>query len=184
MERNEDTDGSHLLPLARLPGHEPVAFTLTPDKAARADLAVALDLLGLPKLRFEGKLSPEAGGDWRLTARLGATVVQPCVATLQPVTTRIDEDIGRLYLRDAPTPEPGEVEMPEDDSADPLPQVLDLSEVMAEALALALPPYPRADDAALDAAQFAEPGKTPMTDDDAKPFAGLEVLKQRLEDKD
>jgi hypothetical protein len=42
------------------------------------------------KLRFIGTLEPEGAQDWRLTADLGATVVQPCVVTLAPVTTRLE----------------------------------------------------------------------------------------------
>lgn len=184
MERNEDKGDSHLLPLARLPGNEPVDFSLIPGKETRDALAGQLELLGLAKLRFQGKVVPEGKGDWRLLAHLGATVVQPCVVTLQPVTTRLEEDVTRLYLRDMVLPDAGEVEMPEDDTAEPLPPSLDLAQVMAEALALALPPYPRAPDAALDEAQFTEPGKAPLRDEDLKPFAGLEALKQRLEDKE
>jgi hypothetical protein len=51
---------------------------------------------------------------------------------------------------------------------------------MAEALALALPDYPRAPDAELEAGQFAAPGVAPMTDDEAKPLAGLAALRDRL----
>ena len=41
-------------------------------------------------------------------------------------------------------PDGDEVEMPEDDTVEPMPEVIDLAEVAAEALALALPLYPRA----------------------------------------
>jgi hypothetical protein len=40
--------------------------------------------------------------------------------------------------------------MPEDDTTEALPERLDLSAVMAEALALALPDYPRAPDAEME----------------------------------
>ncbi len=41
-------------------------------------------------------------------------------------------------------PTDDEAEMPEDDTAEPLPEVIDPGAVMFEALALALPDYPRA----------------------------------------
>jgi len=47
---------------------------------------------------------------------------------------------------------------------------------MAEALALALPLYPRAPDADLGEAVFTTPGQAPMTHEAAKPFAGLADL--------
>ena len=51
------------------------------------------------------------------------------------------------------------------------------------ALALALPLYPRAEGADLAQAQFAGPGVTPMTDEDARPFAGLKDLRDKLDKK-
>ena len=168
------------LRLADLAQRTPTTFTIIPDAEARATLATSLGILGIKKLRFEGQIAPLGRSDWQLDALLGATVVQTCVVTLEPVTTRIDEAVTRRYLADMPDPEGTEIEMPEDDEADPLPRVLDLSEVMAEALSLALPLFPRAPDAALEATQFAEEGVTPMTDDDAKPFAGLQGLADKL----
>ena len=119
-----------------------------------------------------------------MSADLGATVVQDCVVTLDPVTTRIDEPISRSYVADIPEIEASEVEMPEDDTVEALPETLDLAQVMIEALSLALPPYPRIEGADLSVAVFSEPGVTPMSDDDAKPFAGLGALRESLENKD
>jgi hypothetical protein len=64
-----------------------------------------------------------ARGRARLAAggRLGATVVQPCVATLAPVTTRIETGVTRRYLADWQEPEGEEAEMPEDDTTEALP---------------------------------------------------------------
>ncbi|WP_095589220.1 YceD family protein [Actibacterium ureilyticum] len=164
--------------LRALPADRSHAFTIEPDAETRAKLAQTLGISGLRKLRFTGQLQPENRADWRLRANLGATVIQPCVVTLEPVTTRIDTEIARLYTaRPEVIPDTTEVEMPEDDSVEPMPEVLDLFDVLTEALALALPDYPRADGAALEQAQFAEPGVAPMTDEDAKPFAALAALK-------
>ena len=100
-------------------------------------------------------------------------MVQDCVVTLEPVVTRIDEEVVRRYLAEAPPPGPGEVEMPEDDTVEALPASVDLVEVMLEALALALPPYPRAPGAELGPVLASEPGAEPLTDEAARPFAGL-----------
>jgi uncharacterized metal-binding protein YceD (DUF177 family) len=88
--------------------------------------------------------------------------------------------VARRYLAEMPEPEGDEVEMPEDDTAEPLPATLDLFAVLSEALALALPQYPRAEDAELGEAVFAAPGVAPMTDEEAKPLAGLAALRDRL----
>jgi uncharacterized metal-binding protein YceD (DUF177 family) len=172
------------LVLARLSRGGETSFELAPEAPARAALAGELGLAALKKLRFSGRLIPEGKRDWRLVADLGATVVQPCVVTAEPVTTRIDEPVVRRYLAEMPEPEGDEVEIPEDDSAEPLPGTLDLAEVMAEALALTLPIYPRAPGAELGEARFAAPGTAPLTDDDARPLAGLAALRDKLKGPD
>lgn len=173
--------------LAELPRQAPSHFHIAlPDDTLTA-MAARLDLLGLRKVSLAGRLVPVGRDDWDLAATLGATVVQPCVSTLAPVTTRIDAEVERRYRADADTaPAAQETEMPEDDAMDPLPATLDLATVLEEALALALPLYPRAGDADDDegARQFAPPGVTPLTDDDLKPLAGLADLKRRMSGDD
>jgi len=176
------TDMTAPLSLSRLPRDRETPFLLAPDSDQRHQLADDLGIDGIRKLRFEGTLAPEGARDWRLRAKLGATVVQACVVTLEPVTTRIDAAVERLYTANYTEPDPTEeIEMPEDDSVEPLPQQLDLGQVMAEALALHLPAYPRADGAELGEAVFAAPDVTPMRDEDAKPLAGLASLKARMD---
>ena len=159
---------------------KPVAFDLRPGADARAEIMARLGLTGLRKLSFAGEIAPEGDRDLALTARLGATAVQACVVTGDPVTTRIDTDVTRRYLADLEEPEGDEVEMPEDDTAEPLPASIDLASVMEEALSLALPDFPRADGVDPVDLTVTEPGVAPMTDEDAKPFAGLKGLKDKL----
>ncbi|MEM7521832.1 MAG: DUF177 domain-containing protein [Pseudomonadota bacterium] len=156
-------------------------FELRPDEAARTEMAAALDLLGLRKLAFAGEIKAWGATDWVLTARLGATVVQPCVVTLEPVTTRIDKTVTRRFIHDYATPEEPEAEMPEDETIEALGAWIDPALIMAEALALALPDYPRAEGAELGAAVFTQPGSDAMTDADARPFASLADFKAKLE---
>ncbi|MCQ0093223.1 DUF177 domain-containing protein [Roseovarius sp. M141] len=173
--------------VADLPKGRTQPFDIVPDADARAALADALGIVALRKLTFRGTLAPLGRHDWRLTAELGATAVQACVATLAPVTTRIDTRIERRFLSDMPapaeleaTPEDG-IEIPQDDSEEPLGDLIDLARILHEALALALPDYPRADGAGIMAAQAAPPGSAPLRDEDLKPFAGLAGLKAKLE---
>ncbi len=172
---------SHPLRPADLVTHEPTQFELVLDDATCAAIAKDIDVPGLRKIRFKGTLQPIGKRDWQLTAHLGATVLQDCVVTLAPVTTRIEEDVTRQWLAATrKTADEEEVEMPEDVTQDPLGDVIDLGEVLIEALALALPPYPRAAGADLSEQNFAEKGVTPMTDEDARPFAGLAGLRDKL----
>jgi len=182
-------DSSHmakttLLRLADLPTRKITQISYIPNAEAMAQLADEMDLSALRKMRLEGTLQPLGNKDWQLQARLGATVVQPCGVTLEPVTTRIEEPIFRQYLSDWVAPTSAEAEMDGDDTSDPLPETLDLAEIAAEALAMTVPRYPRVEGAALGQADFAEPGIAPLTDDDVKPFAGLAGLKAKLENPD
>ncbi|MBP1804526.1 YceD family protein [Rubellimicrobium aerolatum] len=169
----------HVLRLSEGNQRQAIAFALVPEADARAAVAAELGIPGVRKLRFEGRLSPSGRKDWRLEAHLGATVVQDCVVTLEPVTTRIEEGVDRLYMADLPEPEAAEAEVPEDD-VEPLPASLDLGEVMLEALALALPAYPRAAGVELGEVVVTEPGSEALTEEKARPFASLrDAIKPR-----
>ncbi|SHI37937.1 Uncharacterized ACR, COG1399 [Palleronia salina] len=165
---------SRSLRLARLDRTHPHAFELVPDADTRAALADELDLSALRKLRLTGALHPEGRADWRLEATLGATVVQPCGITLEPVTTRIDRPVARRYIEAFQQQDlPAEQEMPEDDSLEPLPDTLHLDSVLIEELALSIPAFPRAEGAEMGDVGATPPGAEPIRDEDTKPFAGL-----------
>lgn len=168
------------LRVSALSGRKPTRFRFAPDAATRQVMATDLGLLDLPSLVLTGELHPEGRGDFRLEARLVARAVQPCSVTLAPVPAAVDEPVLRHYLADFEYPDAEEVEIPEDDSTEPLPEVIDLALVATEALALALPLYPRAAGASLEVQVFAPPGATPLTDEVIKPFAGLAGLAQAM----
>lgn len=178
---------SHPVRLAELDEQKPTTFALVPDAALRAAIAAGLGLSGLKKLRFEGNIHAAGDAGWQLHARLGATVIQPCVLSLAPVTTRIDEKLVRHFDREAILPAAkddfeieGDFEIPAGEEHEVLGAAIDPGLVMVEALALALPAYPRADDAKLARATFTEPGKTPLDDEQSRPFAGLRALRDKL----
>ncbi len=163
-------------------GHrQSVEFLLAPGAPELAAIAAELNIPEVRQLEFAGRLTPQGRQDWQLDAKLGATVVQDCVVTLEPVLSRIDEEVVRRYAADLPDPGPGEIEMPQDDTLEDLPQALDLSEVMIEALALALPPYPRAPGVELGETVVTEPGAEPLTEETRKPFAALRDALKRKE---
>ena len=174
--------GATVIDLAALSARRPARFDLTADAAMRGAIARALGLVELRKLRFAGQIAPDGDRDWQLTGNLGATAVQPCVVTLDPVTTRIDTPVIRHYVAGLRLDDgPVETEMPEDDSQEPLSDRIDLLPLIQEALALALPDYPRSDAAGSGSHRAAPPGAEPLEDEDTRPFAGLAGLKARLE---
>ncbi len=172
-----------LIRMSDLKHRQPTPVVIEPDAAGRQAVALDLQIVGVKKLRLTGTLTPLGKRDWQLDALLGATVVQDCIITLAPVTTRIEEPLIRRYIADLGQPGPGEVEMPEDDTMEPLPIDLDLAAVMIEALALALPPYPRAPGAEIGELTVTEPGALPLSRAGAKPFAGLAGLRDSLQIK-
>jgi uncharacterized metal-binding protein YceD (DUF177 family) len=163
----------HPLRTAEIAGRREQSFALEPDAAARRLLAAALGLVALDRLRFAGLLAPRGPRDLHLAGRLTARAVQACVVTLAPVACDIDVAVERIYVAGLAMPGPGETEMPADDRIEPMPATLDLGAVLQEALALALPDYPRAPGAVLGTAAFGPPGAPPLTEADLRPFARL-----------
>ena len=174
---------SHPVRLADLPQRKVTHVRLSPDEGQLEDLADRLNVDLFRKVRLDLQLSPGPGRDWTLTGKLGATVVQPCRVTTDPVTTRIEEDVTRRYTPDLTTPEGEEVEM-DDDTLEELPAILDLGSVLEEALALGIPEFPRAPSADEIDLTATPPGAEPLTDDAVKPFAGLAALRAKLENKE
>ncbi|MDP1670369.1 YceD family protein [Phaeovulum sp.] len=176
---------SYPLRLSDLAQRKPTRFALAPDAETRRRIAEWAGIEALPRLRFAGALSPRGRRDWQLEAELDAVVVQACVVTLAPVSTKIAEPVARRWLADLPAPVADEAEIPEDVSTEALPEVIDLGAVMLEALELALPLYPRAPGAEFGAAEVTEAGLAPMRNEAPRPFAGLAaMLKGKAGDSD
>lgn len=178
MTQDTDLPFSAPIRVADLAARRATPFCHEPDAVARAAIAKAIGADRVRKLRFNGALHPEGKRGWRLEADLGATVVQPCVVTLAPVTTRIDQPVVRRYTDDDTPPE-GETEIPDDDTIEPLGAVIDPGAVMIEALLLALPLYPRAEGVAPGDVIATPPGAAPI-EDVVKPFSSLVDLREIL----
>ena len=157
-------------------GRSSTHVKFAPDAAARKAIAAALDLLDLPQFLFDGDIRPSGKRDLVLAGKLTALAVQPCSITLEPVRTRIEQPVLRQYLADFKVPDGDEVEIPEDDTLEPLGEFIDAAQVAIEALALALPLYPRAPGVDLGTLVATPPGSAPLQDEDLKPFAGLAKL--------
>ncbi len=159
---------------------KPTRFSYRPDAGERAALARDLGLISLHRLDLTGEIRPAGRDELVLEATLTAAADQACGITLAPVPAQVSESVRRRYVAGLTTPEGDEVEMPEDDSVEPMPEVIDLSEIAAEALSLALPLYPRAPGAEFGQGLHAAEGVTPLADADLKPFAGLQDLAAKL----
>ncbi|WP_299921581.1 DUF177 domain-containing protein [uncultured Pelagimonas sp.] len=162
-------------------------FLLEPNADARSALAEELNAVSLRKVRFVGEITPHGRNAWQLKADLGATVVQSCIVTLEPVTTRIDTEVTRRFvpLDKMEIPDAGtETEMTDEDDIEELGETIDFDAILTEALSLAMPAYPRKEGAEVTDAQFSGRGVAPIRDEDMRPFAGLASLRDKLQKDD
>lgn len=155
----------------------PRTFEIGADETERRRLAGRFRLVGLDRLDARVTLQRRAGivhaeGD------LDASVVQSCVVTNESLPATVRAPFHVRYVPDVlGTTNIEEVELSEAD-CDTLPLIggkIDLGELVAESLALALDPYPRSAEA--DAAMKARESER---GDEATPFAALQALKDKL----
>lgn len=166
---------------ARLHRNSETQFRVAAEPDELVELARFLDVDRLDRVTLAGFIAPAADGGWRVRGRLVARVVQTCGVTLEPVESRIESDIERLYLPADSVPTEREVQIlhDEEDGPDPFTDTIDPAQLAVESLALLIDPYPRAEGAELGTQSFAAPGVKPLTDEDTHPFADLAVLKRR-----
>jgi uncharacterized metal-binding protein YceD (DUF177 family) len=152
-------------------------FKIVTDAAEREALAKRFDILGVTALTAVVRLKVLPGGVIvRLHGRFEADVVQSCIITLDPVPAHLDEEFELTY---GPEPDDEAEEIVLDlDAQDPpepiIDGIIDIGEAIAEHLALALEPFPRA-----PGAVFAEGGDEPAETLRPNPFAVLAGLKKK-----
>lgn len=154
--------------LARI-GGEPFSQHIAADADERGALAGRFGLVALDRLEADVELVRERGGTILLSAEFTAEFAQECIVTLDPVAGSVSE---QFRLRYGPPEAEEMVPAGEDDPAfEPLEsESIDIGEAIAQEFSLALPPFPRAPDAAI--APEAEQDKA------EGPFAALAALRR------
>ncbi len=176
----QNTDG-FVISMADMPKGGQRKFDLTFSNDMLLQAKDTLQVRDIRKVRIKGTLVPDGRKNWLLQADVGASVTQACVLSLAPVKTRIDTSLRHLFLADWQEPEGDSVvEMTGDADSEPLGAEINLEQIALEAVAMVLPTYPHAEGATLETQVFTEPGATPLTDEMAKPFAGLAALKDKM----
>ncbi|WP_372618750.1 YceD family protein [Falsiroseomonas sp.] len=152
-------------------------ITLEANEAERGALARRFGILGIGALTATLRLEPEAGGSVRARGRLSARVEQLCVVTLEPVAQRVEVAMDLRILGEGEEPADEDPDSP--DEIESLGGVVDLGEAVAEQLALALDPYPRAEGATLPPLDDEAPeGGSQAAPARPNPFAGLAKLRE------
>ncbi|WP_119303369.1 YceD family protein [Dongia deserti] len=159
--------------------HEEVTAT----EKERAALAQRFDLLGLDSLTASFTLKRVRKDLVRVKGRVSADLVQACVVTLDPVPARIDERFEVDFLEGAqPAVADLELDAEAAEAPEPAPDGwIDLGELAAEQMGLALNPYPRKPDAEVPGEWRAEPPSEQAAEERPNPFAVLEKLKENKE---
>jgi hypothetical protein len=139
-----------LVPLDRL-APAPSAFRVAPGPAALAALARRFGLLSLDRLAADLAVRRTAAGA-EATGQLSASVTQACIVSGEPVASEIGEPVA---IRFEPLPQAEDLEL---DAAalDTFPIEagrIDLGEAVAQLLAAALDPWPRASEEVLASAR-------------------------------
>jgi uncharacterized metal-binding protein YceD (DUF177 family) len=145
----------------------------------RADLAGRFGLLSLDSFSASFTLKRLRKDLVRVKGRITASLAQACVVTLDPVPARIDERFEVDFIEGV---EPAVTDLELDAEAAEAPEPapdgwIDLGELAAEQLGLALDPYPRKPDAAVPAEWTAGPAAEPAAAERPNPFAILDKLR-------
>lgn len=166
-----------------------VTVDVSADPAERQALAERFGLLAVRSLRGHGQLARGSEpAELVLCGWLEAEVVQACVVSLEPVSARLRWPIERRYRpagagggRQTQLEPHGivELEHDEDEVEVVTGRAIDVGEAFAEELGVALDPYPRADDAAVDAGDLGPHVSVGPEHRASTPFAALRQLQEK-----
>jgi uncharacterized metal-binding protein YceD (DUF177 family) len=143
----------------------------------RAALAERFGLIGIERLEAVFALTRAGGGVIHVTGEVEAEVIQACVVTLAPVPAKLTETFSADFAdEDRRRPADQDLGFDDDDPPEPIRNGhIDLGELAAEQLSLALDPYPRAPGAAIPA-QFT-PDEA-VDEAEEKPINPFSILKK------
>ena len=162
-------------------GEEEISKPIEATAAERSALAARFGLLAIDRLAATVRLVRAKGDDLvRVAGQFQAEVTQSCVVSLAPVPSRLEESFTLLYSTRGEAVQAGAeifVDPDLDDPPEPVPPGgIDLGESVAEQVALALDPYPRAKGIELERDRWDDGPGDPQ--DRPNPFAVLASLRK------
>ena len=152
---------------------------LIADPEERRLLAERFDLLALDRLVARLTVTRGASGiPIRVRGRLQASVVQSCVVSLEPVASEIDEPVEAEYGPASAVGPEEVVQLDQPDPPEPLEgDSLELGELVAQHLSVALDPYPRKEGA--QPPEWRNPERVEGEADADNPFSVLASLRKK-----
>lgn len=183
----DEVELSRPLALEQVPS-DGLEQTIEASVDERAALCLRFGLISLDSFTGTLRVVPLAGGPFfRVTGVIDAELAQECVVSLEPVPQSLSSEISAEFGPQADLPEELELILGDDEPHEPIVDGrIDLGELAAQHLALALDPYPRAADAVRQMESVVEDGLDDGSDpgrSDENPFAALADLKGRLPDR-
>jgi uncharacterized metal-binding protein YceD (DUF177 family) len=184
-DKKEHSEIERIVDLDRM-GANGNAVDIVASDSERTALAKRFGFLGLPAFSARVTVDRRIGGQIVVEGRLRGKVVQACVLTLDPVTQELDDAFRLVFkkdLEDERDPESGEAVLSAHaDSPEPLSgNLLDVGEIVAEQLSLAVDPYPRRPGAKLEDV-LPRPrggGRKGAPEQRRHPFAALAALRDK-----
>lgn len=174
MKHNSDYEFSRPFPSDKL-RDRPMDERIEANEAECAALSTRLELVAVKSLVANMTLSRvHTGATVEVKGRLEADIVQTCVVTLEPFESRVEEEFTSYYVRPETIPDVEEVDVEDDRSPEPIGPdgEIDLGELVAQHLSLALDPYPRK-----PGVVFVAPPEEGEDGEKISPFSVLQGLK-------
>jgi uncharacterized metal-binding protein YceD (DUF177 family) len=143
-------------------------FGIQPTAAEIAELVVRFDFVSIEDMRAEVTVRKVARDCWDVAGTLSARVAQRCVITGNDVPELVDFTIEERYVREAENDDGVEVDL---NGAEPLVGgAIDIGEMVAQTLGVAVAPWPKSPASADSLIQ--------EEISDEHPFAGLAALRK------
>lgn len=142
---------SHPLKVGQI-NHNAIELRLVPDPGELKALAALWNIPAIETLQADIKVRRWKKDGVRIMGNVTATVIQSCVVTLEPVQSRLAEEIDQIYVPEgsllARIPANDQGELVIDPEGPDLPETfagdtIDVGAIVAEFAALGLDPYPR-----------------------------------------
>ena len=153
------------------------AFVFEAEEGELRALAGRFGILAIERFHVRARVKLLSGALVRVNGDLAADVVQACVVTLVPVASHVEDCFTTTFATDRPAdPREVVVDLDAEDPPEPITGgAIDVGDLAAEYLALALNPFPRAPGVVFDG--WAAP--VPRPESAPNPFAVLASLKKK-----